>query len=76
MAAQERIPAPTERRSAERHGVAEKWSAAQRDAWRLEAFTMQVSQEARARLDREYLRRAVWIGVALGIMGSAVSLFW
>ncbi len=46
-----------------------------RDAWRIQLFHEQIVEEAAARQQAQAMRRAVWLGVALGILGSlALSL--
>ena len=68
--------APIDRRTTRRAGgVADQWSAAQRDAWRLEGFKMQIAQEAQKRREAEGLRVAILIGVAVGVAGCGISFF-
>jgi hypothetical protein len=62
-------------RRAKRETVREVWSAAQRDAWRLEGFKMQVAQEMAKRRNAGNMRRAILIGVALGIAGCGIPYF-
>jgi hypothetical protein len=65
---------PNERR-AKHETVREVWSAAQRDAWRLEGFKMQIAQEMAQRRNNGNMRRAILIGLALGIVGCGIPYF-
>jgi hypothetical protein len=62
-----------ERRSRERGPVAQAWSDAQRDAWRIEFFKLQVAEEAQRRRDAAARNLAVRIGLALGVAGCGVQ---
>ncbi|MEJ0060908.1 MAG: hypothetical protein WDM79_15575 [Terricaulis sp.] len=68
------LGSPTERRTAARGAVALQWSEAQRDAWRLEGFKMQIAHEARQRRDAARRRVAVLLGLAIGVFGSGLWL--
>jgi hypothetical protein len=45
-----------------------------RDAWRIQLFHEQIAEEAAARRAAQTMRRAMWAGVALGVLGS-VALY-
>lgn len=68
-------PAPAEQRTVARGDIAKAWTEAQRDAWRVEGFKMQIAQEAQARRDATHMRLAVLAGLGIGLAGAVLSAF-
>jgi hypothetical protein len=62
---------PSERRTAGRALDETSWTSVRRDAWRIQLFREQIAEEAQRRSEAAGMRRAVMIGVALGVLGVA-----
>jgi hypothetical protein len=64
---------PSERRTADR-ASGESWTSVRRDAWRIQLLHEQIADEALRRREAAGMRRAVMIGVGLGVLGVVATL--